>query len=594
MTANGERRTDWELDMKSLKQENEVVDFVERWNAEHGKGGYEEASREFGMDALEVNRLVKRVQKRRERARNRQGGGVAPKAVEKRKGEDDPRMIVVFRPHDVIPSPLQPRKRFDPVKLRELAESVYHDGVAQPITGRRRADGPVEIVCGERRWRATCLCEEGMGAEFPAKEMELPVVIRELDDETVLRIQMIENLQRDDLTPVEEALGYERMAGFGASEREISRTLGVPKTRVHRCLRLLELPQEWLEKVDAGEVKLYVAEAGLKVPVEMCENAESGPGTARMAALEAAAKAGSQAEAERLIRNRYLKPAEDRKRWAGMEGAIRKEHGIDIEILDFAVCRELFEQDSTFLRAGADSPWRLAEAVPKGKELAPGKVPGETWGELAGKFGAPLYAACDGEMVVRLLVNRHLVIDAARVAHAEDMAMCPFPAVESKDKQAQQSQAKHAERDEETEAAERAETARAMLLAIEGMVRPGSGLLTPTKKVEDRNEFERECAAFLISAGMLGLGGEQYPAMHVLMALDRVEPDSQKSVFARWPGFEREWGGFASLCVCSWALYWFDLWEGDSLEDSEAWKRLVELYGVSLPEHQPVEAVEEG
>src|SRR5690606_10560894 len=112
--------------------------------------------------------------------------------------------------------------------------------------------------------------------------------------------------------------------------------------------------------------------------------------------------------------------------------------------------------------------------------------------------------------------------------------------------------------DEEAAAIARAEMARAMLLEIEQAVRctePDGGI----------SRFQRECAAFLISAGVLGMCGDASPAMHVLMALDRVEPDSQRGVFERWPDFE-EAEGFDALCVCSWALYWFDQWEGDSLE----------------------------
>jgi ParB family transcriptional regulator, chromosome partitioning protein len=135
------------------------------------------------------------------------------------------------------PSPLQPRRRFDQAELEALAESIRANGVLQPILVRRHPSKPNvhEIVAGERRWRAAQL----------AKLHEIPVVERELKDSEVLELALVENLQRHDLSALEEAEGFQRLIGeFGRTQEDLARQLGKSRAHIANTLRLLKLPEE--------------------------------------------------------------------------------------------------------------------------------------------------------------------------------------------------------------------------------------------------------------------------------------------------------------------------------------------------------------
>jgi ParB family chromosome partitioning protein len=138
-------------------------------------------------------------------------------------------------PIDLIQAnPLQPRTVFEPAKLEELAASIRANGVIQPIVVRKHADG-FQIVAGERRWRASKL----------AGLAEVPVVVQDVADPQMLELALIENIQREDLNPVETAQAYDRLAReLGLSQEEIGRRTGKDRTSIANMIRLLKLPRE--------------------------------------------------------------------------------------------------------------------------------------------------------------------------------------------------------------------------------------------------------------------------------------------------------------------------------------------------------------
>lgn len=137
----------------------------------------------------------------------------------------------------VFANPHQPRRSFGAEQLEELAASIREKGVIQPLIVRRRvaAEGTFEIVAGERRWRAAQM----------AQLHELPVLLRDFDDTEVLEIAIIENIQRADLNPVDEAVGYKQlMEKFGHTQDKLSEVLGKSRSYIANLVRLLQLPDE--------------------------------------------------------------------------------------------------------------------------------------------------------------------------------------------------------------------------------------------------------------------------------------------------------------------------------------------------------------
>jgi ParB family transcriptional regulator, chromosome partitioning protein len=137
----------------------------------------------------------------------------------------------------VFPNPQQPRRSFGAEQLEDLAASIREKGVIQPLIVRRRqaAEGTFEIVAGERRWRAAQM----------AQLHELPVLVRDFNDTEVLEIAIIENIQRADLNPIEEAVGYKQlMEKFGHTQDKLSAVLGKSRSYIANLVRLLQLPEE--------------------------------------------------------------------------------------------------------------------------------------------------------------------------------------------------------------------------------------------------------------------------------------------------------------------------------------------------------------
>jgi ParB family chromosome partitioning protein len=159
------------------------------------------------------------------------------------------------------PGRLQPRRRFSDEELEALAASIRVNGILQPILVRPVAGGGgYEIVAGERRWRAAQL----------ARQHEVPVLIRELDDRSALELALVENIQRQDLTPIEEAEGYHRLIEeFGYGADDLARHLGRSRSHVANMLRLLTLPQPVRAMLEEGALTAGHARALVNAP--QCE-----------------------------------------------------------------------------------------------------------------------------------------------------------------------------------------------------------------------------------------------------------------------------------------------------------------------------------
>ena len=161
--------------------------------------------------------------------------------------------------HKVEPNPGQPRHQFDEEELQALADSISLHGVVQPLTVRELSPGFYQIIAGERRWRAARL----------AGLSEIPAVVIEADDRKVMELALIENLQRQDLNPIEEALGYRSlMEEYGLTQEEVSTQVGKSRPAVANALRLLLLPEAILEMVQSGQLTAGHARAVLSIKTE--------------------------------------------------------------------------------------------------------------------------------------------------------------------------------------------------------------------------------------------------------------------------------------------------------------------------------------
>lgn len=156
---------------------------------------------------------------------------------------------------DIRPNPRQPRRRFDDAEMQELIDSIKVNGLIQPILVRPVGQGiaqTYEIVAGERRWRAA----------QAAQIHNMPVVVRELDEQTAFEIAIIENVQRADLNPIEEAEGYQRLHDeFGNSQDDIAAATGKSRSHVANLMRLLKLPKPVLDQVREGALSMGHARA---------------------------------------------------------------------------------------------------------------------------------------------------------------------------------------------------------------------------------------------------------------------------------------------------------------------------------------------
>lgn len=164
--------------------------------------------------------------------------------------------VVTVKTIDIEPNKNQPRKDFDEESLNELADSISKHGLIQPIVVRPTASGTYSIIAGERRWRACRL----------AGISEVPVVIKDIDEKSVMELALIENLQREDLNSVEEALGYKSLLEtYNLTQEEIAESVGKSRSSITNALRLLNLNDNELEALRKGLISAGHARALLSI-----------------------------------------------------------------------------------------------------------------------------------------------------------------------------------------------------------------------------------------------------------------------------------------------------------------------------------------
>jgi ParB family chromosome partitioning protein len=224
---------------------------------------------------------------------------------------------------DIRPNPLQPRREVDPAALEELKSSIQQAGLLQPVVVRPSPGGSgFELIAGERRLRAC----QALGWE------KIPAVRRDVDDRTVLTLALIENLQRDDLSPVDEARGYERLiAEFELTQQDVAIAVGRDRSTVANALRLLKLPDAVLQMLHDGHLTVGHARALLALDDSR---------TVTALAREAMAQGLSVRDVEDRVRGgraperrprlkRGLAPAPEVRR---VEDALRRRLGTDVRV----------------------------------------------------------------------------------------------------------------------------------------------------------------------------------------------------------------------------------------------------------------------
>ena len=193
----------------------------------------------------------------------------------------------------ITPSPFQPRRSFDEAKIEELASSIRNQGIIQPLVVRPKAD-QFELIAGERRWRAA----------IKAGLSHVPVVVRQASDHEALQLALVENLQREDLNPIEEANGYKRLQEeFRWSQEEMAERVGKSRPAITNSIRLLALPTEVQREVALGNLPAGQARALLGLQTEPL---------ILSACREVIAKGLSTRETEKLVR--YLMSGRKRRR----------------------------------------------------------------------------------------------------------------------------------------------------------------------------------------------------------------------------------------------------------------------------------------
>ena len=160
--------------------------------------------------------------------------------------------ILLVKLSEIEPNKNQPRKTFDEKAIEELSNSIKEHGLLQPILVRPLVNGAYQIIAGERRWRACRMAELDM----------VPVIIKEMDDRKTMEVSIIENLQREDLNPVEEALGFKALIDtYGLTQEQVAERVGKSRSAITNALRLLGLSDKILESLREGEITVGHAKA---------------------------------------------------------------------------------------------------------------------------------------------------------------------------------------------------------------------------------------------------------------------------------------------------------------------------------------------
>jgi len=193
---------------------------------------------------------------------NNQNRSVLGRGIGSLLPETNKRGYILCAVGELYPNPAQPRKHFDNAKLDELAQSIREKGVLQPILAKKTERGYM-IIAGERRWRASQI----------AGKKEVPVIIKELSDHEILELALIENIQREDLNPIEEAESYQRLIiDLGLTQEEISKRVGKDRSTIANALRLLKLTKEVREKISSNELSVGHARCLITIDDKKLQN----------------------------------------------------------------------------------------------------------------------------------------------------------------------------------------------------------------------------------------------------------------------------------------------------------------------------------
>lgn len=228
------------------------------------------------------------------------------------------KQAVELRLSQIVPNRDQPRKVFDDTALRELSESIKMHGLIQPLLVRPLSDGSYQIVAGERRWRASRLA----GLE------KVPVVIKEMSDSEVCELALIENLQREDLNPIEEAEGYKTlMDTYSLTQEQVAERVGKSRSAVANVLRLIGLNSAEKEALQNGEITAGHARALLSIPDKEL----------RRQAFDLAKTGASVREIERISKQQAVgitmkKPRIKNKTYVETEAALAEQIGRRVKI----------------------------------------------------------------------------------------------------------------------------------------------------------------------------------------------------------------------------------------------------------------------
>lgn len=163
---------------------------------------------------------------------------------------------------NIRPNRYQPRKVFDDIELKALADSIRQEGVLMPVLARPHSGG-YELIAGERRWRAA----------QAAGLLEVPAIVRDVNDQQALELAIIENEQRDDLTAIESARAYQRLTeDFGLTQKQVAERIGVSRTQVSNLTRLLQLPDRVQQMIERHQLDMGHARPLIGMPVERAED----------------------------------------------------------------------------------------------------------------------------------------------------------------------------------------------------------------------------------------------------------------------------------------------------------------------------------
>jgi len=219
---------------------------------------------------------------------------------------------------EVHPNPFQPRKAFDDEHLQELVESIREKGILQPLLVRRKGEG-YELIAGERRWRAA----------QKAGIKEVPIVIKEVPDSEILELSLIENIQRENLNPIEEGEAFKRLIEqFHLTQEEVSRKVGKDRSTITNTVRLLKLPPEIRQSLADGVISMGHARAFLSL---------DGPEKQRLALKKVLQAALSVRQTESLVKRLRSRspstPVRNSHEWSALVEELQRALGTKVRIV---------------------------------------------------------------------------------------------------------------------------------------------------------------------------------------------------------------------------------------------------------------------